>query len=80
MTTQAKYTYRDFITGKVRFTRGKFAGWTEETGLVKVPYAIFDNPKSTVFVPVYLLTPETRAAIGNPPEVQQHETEGEQAQ
>ena len=26
-----RYTFKDFITGKERWTRGKFAGWTEPT-------------------------------------------------
>lgn len=57
------YTYKDFITGKIKRTRGQFNGWTQPTGLLKAPYAIFKNPCSTVLVPAYLLTPETKAAI-----------------
>jgi len=26
------YTYKDFVTGKIRRTRGKFIGWSEPTG------------------------------------------------
>lgn len=41
------YTYKDFITGKIRKTRGKFSGWTEPTGFLKVPYAM-ENIKKMV--------------------------------
>jgi hypothetical protein len=57
------YTYKDFETGKTKRTRGKFTGWTQPTGLLKVRYAIFKNPRGTVLVPAYCLTPETKAAI-----------------
>jgi len=57
------YTYKDFITGKIRKTRGKFSGWTEPTGFLKVPYAIFKNPRGTVLVPKYLLTKETHEQL-----------------
>ena len=57
------YTYKDFATGKTKSTRGEFDGWTEPTGLLKVRYAIFKNPRGKVFVPVYCLTPETKDAI-----------------
>lgn len=59
------YTYKDFVTGKIRKTRGKFSGWTEPTGFLKVPYAIFKNPRGTVLVPKYLLTAETKQMIEN---------------
>ena len=26
------YTYKDFVTGKIKRTRGKFHGWSERTG------------------------------------------------
>ena len=69
-----RYTYKwikpssnpPFIK-RIRFTRGKFCGWTPPMGLVNVPYAIFRNRASEVLVPIYDLTPETRAAIGEPP-------------
>ena len=57
------FTYQDFITKKIRRTKGKFAGWTEQTGLLKVHYAIFRNPRGDVLVPEYLLTKETRERI-----------------
>jgi len=57
------YTYMDFMTKKIKRTRGRFDGWTEPTGLLNVRYAIFRRPRSSIFVPAYLLTKETRAAI-----------------
>ena len=61
------YTYRDIVdTNKIRRTRGKFVGWTEPTGLLQAPYAIFQNRCSDVLVPKYLLTPETVERIGQP--------------
>ena len=30
--SQKKYTYKDFVTGKIRRTGGKFIGWSEPTG------------------------------------------------
>lgn len=60
-----EYTFKDFITGKPRFTRGQFVGWTEPTGLLKVKYAIFQRRASKLFVPEYLLTRETREAIAS---------------
>ena len=57
------YTYKDFATGKIRKTRGKFSGWTRPTGLLKARYAIFSNPGGDVLVPEYLLTAETKERI-----------------
>lgn len=57
------FTYRDFITGKLCKTRGRFSGWTEPIGPLKARYAIFSNPKGEVLVPEYLLTKETKQAI-----------------
>ena len=57
------YTYKDFETGKLRRTRGKFAGWTRQTGALNARYARFRNRYSEVLVPDYCLTPETRRAI-----------------
>jgi hypothetical protein len=57
------YTYKDFVTGKIRRTRGTFAGFTAPTGLLKAPFAIFRNKRGVVLVPKYLLTPETLKAI-----------------
>jgi len=57
------YDYRDFATGKTRRTRGRFAGWTQPTGLLKARYAIFRNPKGDVLVPEYLLTLQSKSDI-----------------
>ncbi len=57
------YTYKDFATGKVRRTRGKFSHWSEPTGPLKQWYAIFENPRGFVCVPWYCLTPETKERI-----------------
>jgi len=58
------YTYKDFATGKIKRTRGEFYGWTRG-GLLNARHAIFKNPKGAVLVPIYLLTPETEAAIAD---------------
>lgn len=58
-----KHTYKDFVTGKIRFTRGEFSGWTKGTGIIGAKYAVFHNRSVDVMVPEYLLTNETRAAI-----------------
>lgn len=59
------YTYKDFVTGKIRSTRGRFANWSDPTGPLKARYAIFANQKGIVAVPEYCLTKETREAIAN---------------
>lgn len=56
------FTYKDFITGKIKRTRGKFAGWTKG-GPLNANYAIFQNPRGAILVPEYLLTVETRNRI-----------------
>ncbi len=58
-----KFTYKDFITSKLKWTRGKFGGWTNPTGLINGKYAIFHRPSTDLFVPVYLLTPETERRL-----------------
>jgi hypothetical protein len=69
-----KYTYRWIepsgkppFKKRIRFTRGRFVGWTEPTGLANVRYAMFENRASRLYIPVYDLTPETKAAIGESP-------------
>lgn len=57
------YTYKDFSTGKVHKTSGKFEGWTDETGPLNVRYAIFHRPKSSLFIPEYCLTKETKQKL-----------------
>lgn len=61
--TPAPYTHKDFATGKVRRTHGKFLKWSEPTGPLNVRYAIFQRKKSLLCVPSYCLTPETRKRI-----------------
>lgn len=61
-----KYTYKDFETRKIRYTRGKFLHW-QRGGLLNAWGAVFACHSSIVFVPEYLLTPETRAAIPERP-------------
>ena len=56
-------TYKDLITGKTRFTRGKFIRWTKSTGLTKVRYAIIRRPGSSLLTPEYLFTCNTRATF-----------------
>ena len=58
-----RYYYKDFVTGKVRYTRGKFIGWSERTGPLHVHYAMFQLPSTYVNVPCYCLTAETKAAL-----------------
>lgn len=58
-----RYTYKDFETGKVRWTRAPFTGWTQPTGLLNVRYAVFARRADSILVPEYLLTAETKQAI-----------------
>jgi hypothetical protein len=64
-TEHMRYTYKDIAAenGRIRFTRGRFAGFTEPTGLLNVRYAIFQNSRSSVLMPGYVLTRETKEAI-----------------
>ena len=57
------YSYKDFVTGKVRRTNGVFINWSEPTGLLHMRYAIFRRRCTILAVPVYLLTKETRALL-----------------
>lgn len=57
-----KYHYRDVHTGKMKFTRGTFSGWTTG-GLLGARYAIFQRRSDTIFVPAYCLTSETKRLI-----------------
>jgi len=57
------YTYVDFVTGKIRRTRGKFIGWSRPTGLLNVRYAIFQTSCTYVNVPYYCLTRETKERL-----------------
>jgi hypothetical protein len=62
-----KYTYRDFLSGKLHYTRGEFANWTRG-GPLNAWCAVFRRRRSVLFVPEYLLTPETRQALPPPPQ------------
>lgn len=55
----SRYTFKDFATGKVRYTRGRFVGWSKPQGPLAVRYACFENRASVVHVPEYCLTTET---------------------
>ena len=57
------YTYKDFLTGGVKRTKGTFSGWTPKQGPLNARYAIFKNPKGEILVPEYCLTEETRKNI-----------------
>lgn len=57
------YTFRDFATGVIKRTRGKFVGWTKPTGPLCTRYAIFRNQASDNCVPMYCLTADTLKRI-----------------
>ena len=54
--------YKDFVTGKPKFTRGTFRKWTDPQGPLGVRYAIITLPRSELLIPAYCLTAESRAA------------------
>ena len=66
------FTYKDFVTGKIHYTRGKFSNWTRG-GPLNAWYAVFNTRKTHVCIPEYLLTPETRAAIPPKPKLERSE-------
>ena len=55
------YTFKDFVTGKIKRTRGKFAGWV--TDGMDIRRAVFELPSGEHYVPEYCLTPETKKAL-----------------
>ena len=59
------YTYKDFVTGKLKRTYGRFVKW--HIGGIAGVYAVFSLPASNLFIPAYCLTPETKKAIGVEP-------------
>lgn len=61
-----KYFYRDFMTDKIRWTAGKFSGWTQPTGLLNARYAIFARRSDVLLIPIYALTHASRANLPNP--------------
>lgn len=54
--------YKDIVTGKLKKTRGRFVRW-ERGGPLNSIGAIVELPKSVLFIPRYLLTPDSRAAL-----------------
>lgn len=52
------YTYKDFDTGKIRRTFGKFSRWAL-MGPLNTEYAVFITPKTRVYVPRYCLTQQS---------------------
>lgn len=70
--TLTRYSYRDIVTGKHRFTRGRFIGWTQPTGPLHVPYAQFQRKAGVLLVPISLLAPETRATFPAPEQSSHH--------
>lgn len=56
-----KYTYRDFVTGRPRWTRAPFVGWFKD-GL-GIWRAVFARRHEDLLIPEYCLTKETKAAI-----------------
>jgi len=55
--------YKDFKTGKLRWTRKQFVQWTRPQGLLNVRYAVFAGRDEDLLIPAYCLTPETRAML-----------------
>lgn len=62
------YTYKDFMTNKIKTTRGKFVGW-QKGGILGAWGAVFANRSSQLFIPRYLLTQETLARLPKAPDV-----------
>ena len=63
-----KYYFKDFDTGKIRYTKGKFAGW-QRGGIINIWGAVFMRDASMLFIPHYLLTRET---LANLPSLNEH--------
>lgn len=57
-----KFTYKDFVTGKPKFTRGRFICW-QKGGPLNAKYAVFQLPRSELYVPIYCLTDEAKRRI-----------------
>lgn len=62
-----RYYYKDFVTGKRRFTKGQFVGW-QRGGFLGVIGATFVLRCSILFIPIYLLTKEAKAALPKEPD------------
>jgi len=64
-----KHHYKDFDTGKPRWTRGKFLRWGRG-GLLNAWYAVFVLPRSGfLYIPDYCLRADTKAALPPIPKV-----------
>jgi len=62
-----KHYYRKSLFSEKRsYTRGTFVGWTEPTGLLDCPYAMFERKSDTLFVPHYLVAKETQKVLPRP--------------
>ncbi len=60
---KSRFSYKDFATNKLRYTNGKFIGWTKPTGILNIPYAKFRRLRTILFVPKCLLTKDCCRAI-----------------
>jgi len=58
-------TYKEIQSSKIHRTKGLFVGWTKPTGILGVPYAIFQRPHSQLIIPEYLLTKQTKSRIAD---------------
>ena len=58
-----KLTYKDFVTGKPKWTRGQFREWTDRQGPLNARYAVIERGRSALLIPEYCLTPESKRAI-----------------
>jgi hypothetical protein len=65
--SRPKCWYRDFATGKLKFTRGRFTNWTRG-GPLNAWYAVFQRQSSTLLIPEYCLTAATRRSLPPKPE------------
>ena len=59
--------YRDFVTRKLHFTRRQFLQW-QRAGILNAWGAVLASKGGTMFIPVYLLTKESRALLPPVPE------------
>lgn len=57
--------YKDFDTQKQHFTRGKFVKWIRG-GPLNAWMAVIKRKRSTLFIPDYCLTPESRQSLPRP--------------
>jgi hypothetical protein len=61
--TKQRYYFRDFATGTLHYTCAPFGGWTEPSGELKCRYAWFLLRSENLYIPEYLLTPETKTLL-----------------